>query len=240
MAFTILTQTTSGSSASTTPSVTLPTGTITAGDTLLALIRLATGTLGTNPGGWTELARDTSDASDDTTVVIWKKADGTESGTSITWGTGTSAKYVGLSWAIAGAADPSVRAPETSTVAVGTVAAVDPTTCTPTGGAKDYLWLWVGAWDGESATVPPTGNPTNYGSNIIGNTSGTAGVSTTNVQASSASRLLNAASEDAPSWTCSSAPSQGWTAWTVAVHPATIPLAPAPMPLPKRYMMTGR
>lgn len=225
----VTTNTTNGTSASTTPVLNLPGGTVTAGNTLIVAVRLATGTLGTWPGSWNEFFRDSSDASDDTTAIAWKKADGTESGTTITMGSGTSAKFAAISWNINGADDPSTRAPEVSTAAVGTTTDLNPTTVTPTGGSKDYLFLYVGACDGEPVTWPPTGTPANYVTSI-GASSGTAGVTTTNVRVCSASRQLTASSEDAGTWTMSSAPAQGWTAVTVAVHP-TPPAATLP-PLP--------
>ena len=224
----VTTNTTNGTTASTTPVLNLPAGTVTAGNTLLVMVRLATGTLGTWPAGWNEIFRDSSDAADDTTAIAWKKADGTESGTTITMGAGTSAKFAAISWNISGADDPTTRAPECAAAAVGTTADLDPGTVTPTGGSKDYLFLYCGTCDGEPATWPPTGTPANYVTSI-GASSGTAGVTTTNVRACAASRQTTASSENPGTWTMSSAPAQGWTATVVAVHPAIV-VIPPPLP----------
>ena len=112
--------------------------------------------------------------------------------------------------------------PQLSTVATGSSTTPDPTTCTPTGGAKEYLWLWVGGWEGEQ-TSPPASNPTNY-SSPIGADSGTVGVVTTNVRVAAAQRNLFAASEDPGSWTISV--TDDWTAYTVAIHPRNLPPRP--------------
>jgi len=109
--------------------------------------------------------------------------------------------------------------PQLSTVATGSSTTPDPTTCTPTGGAKEYLWLWVGGWEGEQ-TSPPASNPTNY-SSPIGANSSTVGVVTTNVRVAAAQRNLIAASEDPGSWTISV--TDDWTAYTVAIHPMVVP-----------------
>ena len=95
---------------------------------------------------------------------------------------------------------PQAAAVETT----GTSTTPDPPNLTPTGGAKDYLWIWAGGWEGEQ-TSPPAGSPTggNYANNIIGANSDTAGAVTTNCRVALATRNLNAASENPPAWTIS-------------------------------------
>ena len=208
------TNTTNGTTATTTPVVNLPTG-IVAGNLLLVLIRVAVaGAIGW-PGGWTELFDDASDASDDQTAMAWRKADGTE-GATITLSSGNG-KFAALSWRITGAEDPTVQPPQFATLAVGTSVNPNPGLLTPTGGAKDYLWLAVGGWEGEQ-TSPPGTFPANYTLNQIGANSGAAAAITTNCRVAGAGQQLNAASEDPGTYTISV--SDDWTATTVAIHPA--------------------
>lgn len=211
---------TSGSTAAASHSVVLP-ATVNAGDLLLVFGRVAVaGTVAVTGGGWT-IVQDSSDASNDVTFFAWRDtlAAGTEDGTSITV-THASAKMAAYTMAVAGAANPATQAPQSSTVAIGTTTTVNPTACTPTGGAKDYLWIWFGGWDGEQ-TLSKTG-PTSYTDQPDIST-GTGGTVDTNAQIKTARRALNAASEDPGACgTLSVAPS-GWSAWTIAVHPAPVP-----------------
>lgn len=193
--------------------VNLPTG-IVAGETLIVLIRSNVAGAITWPTGWTELFDGSPDGSADQTASAWRKADGTE-GATITL-TGSNAKFAALAYRINAAADPTVTPPEFSTAATGASTTPDPTSLSPAGGAKDYLWLWLGTWEGEQ-TSPPANTPTNY-TNSIGASSGTDGAVFTNCRAAGAQRQLNAASEDPPSWIISA--SDDWTAYTLAVHPA--------------------
>jgi len=211
--------TTNGTGAGTSVTVNLPAG-IVAGNVLVALHRCAVaGAIGW-PTGWTELKDASVDAADDQQALAYRKADGNEGTTmTVTQGNG---KFASIVWRITGAEDPAVQAPEVSADATGTSATPDPASLTPTGGAKDYLWLWLGGWEGEQ-TSPPAGNPTNY-SNPDGANSGTGGAIATNCRVAGASRQLNAASEDPPSWTISV--SDDWTAWTLALHPAPPGLPP--------------
>lgn len=176
------------------------------------------GAIGWPDGSWNEMFDASSDAADDQMALAWRKATGTESST-ITLSSGNG-KFAALAWRVAGAVDPTIRAPELSTVATGTSTTPDPSACTPTGGAKNYLWIWLGGWEGEQ-TSPPASNPTNYSQNRSGANSGTAGVVTTNCRVAIAARQFNAASQDPGSWTISV--SDDWTAYTLAVHPADLP-----------------
>jgi len=207
---------TTGRTANETTSPVSYPATVSPGALLVAIARVAVaGAIGW-PAGWNELVEDTSDASDDVTAIAWKAADGTEDGTTfdVTHGSGKSAYIV---YSITGAEDPATQPPQLSAVATGASATPDPASLSPTGGAKDYLWLWLGGWEGEQ-TSPPAGNPTNY-SNPLGASTGTAGAIATNCRVASAQRNLNAATEDPPSWTISV--SDDWSAWTMAVHPAS-------------------
>ncbi|MDP2729141.1 MAG: hypothetical protein Q8O55_01505 [Dehalococcoidales bacterium] len=168
------------------------------------------------PAGWNELVDFNADASDDVTAIAWKEAVGNEDGTTfnVTHGSG---KMAAIVYSITGAATTG-RPPQLSTFNIGTSTLPDPQDLTPTGGAKDYLWLWLGGWEGEQ-TSPPASNPLNYTTPLGANT-GKGGVVATNCRVASAQRNLNAASENPGSWTISV--SDDWSAWTMAVHPATI------------------
>lgn len=207
---------TNGTTATTTPVVNLPTG-IKAGELIVVLFRSAVaGAIGWPNATWLEQFDASSDAADDNMALAVRKADGTE-GSTITLSSGNG-KFAALAFRVSGAQEPENRTPEFSTVATGTNTTPDPTTCTPTGGAKDYMWVWVGGWSGEQ-TSPPASNPTNYPT-TAGADSGTAGTVDTNCRVAVAIRSnLNAASEDPGSWTISVAPT-GWTAYCMAIHPA--------------------
>jgi hypothetical protein len=215
---------TSGSTAATSHAVVMP-ATVSAGALLVVLGRVAVAGA-VSATGWT-VNQDSSDGSDDVTFWAYRDtlADGTEDGTSVTFSHGNG-KMAAISYSITGAEDPATQPPQASTVATGTTATVDPTTCTPTGGAKDYLWLWFGGWEGEQ-TLSKTA-ATNYGTNDVDVSTGTGGAITTNCQIKAGNRQLNAASEDPGSVTLSA--SDDWTAWTLAVHPVSAVAAKAPAP----------
>lgn len=169
------------------------------------------------PSGWNELFDDTSDAGDQATVGAWRKVDGTE-GATFTITQAALAKDVAIIYEISGAEDPDTQPPEFSTVVVGESTSPDPGSLTPTGGARDYLWLWCGGWTGEQ-TSPPSGTPTNY-SDPIGADTGTVGGANGNCRVAIAERELNAASEDPGVWTISA--SKPWAAFTIAIHPVSV------------------
>jgi hypothetical protein len=226
------TNTTRGTTASATPVVNLP-ASIVAGRTLVVLFRCAVaGAIGWPDGNWIELFDASSDGADDQMACAYRKATGSE-GASITLSC-TSGKFAAIAYQISGAADPAVTPPQLSTVAFGASAEPDPTTCTPTGGAKDYLWLWLGGWEGEQ-TSPPAGDPANF-TGAIGADSGTASTPGTNCRVAGSTRQLNAASLDAGLWTID--PTEDWTAYLMAIHPAP-PSAPATF-LTAPYMQHGR
>ncbi len=211
---------TNGTTADTTAGINLP-ATIKAGDTLWATFRCAVAGAVTWPAGWTEVTDESADAADDQNSMAWRKADGTE-GATIDLGANGNGKFAAIVWSVQDAADPTLRAPEISTVATGTSAGEpNATTCTPTGGAKDYLWLTVYGMEGEQTGI--TAYPANYtvtNSQQFAN-SGTAGAVTTNVTVGGAARQLNAASEDAAIWDVAGT-LDDWVAYTIAFHPAEV------------------
>ena len=218
---------TNDTATATTTAVNYP-ATVSAGALLVCIARATVaGAIGW-ASGWNELTEDTSDASDDTTAIAWRAAVGNEDGTTfnVTHGSGKMAATV---YSITGAADPATRTPELSTVAVGTSTTPNPTTCTPTGGSKNYLWLWLGGWEGEQ-TSPPASSPLNYSMTVGANT-GTSGAVTTNCRVAGAALMKTAASEDPPSWTISV--SDDWSAWCMAVHPPSG--EPTPTPTPSKH-----
>lgn len=219
--------TSSGSSA--TPIISLP-ATVSAGDTLIVMMRAAVGgAIGWPDGTWIELFDASSDAADDQMAAAWKKADGTEGGTTITLSC-TSSKYGAVAWAIQDAADPTVTPPELSTVATGTTPTQpNSTTVTPTGGSKDYLFGALVGMEGE-ATTPPT-YPSGYTLGQIAGASGSGGAVETNVRVAGAWKQATAASDDPGDWTYAGV-LDDWTAYSSAVHPVTS-APPFIMPAPK-------
>ena len=164
--------------------------------------------------GWTELV-DEAQASG--AFAAWHLCDGTE-GATVNFTSASSVKSASIVYEING---QSAIAPQISAVAAASTTAPDPNTCTPTGGAKDYLWItWfvMGAASEEADDDTWVNNAaTNYGS-LLQKTSSTAG---TNVGAAVASchRTNNAASEDAVWPTGSTDLTITWRSFTIGVHP---------------------
>jgi hypothetical protein len=175
--------------------------------------------------GWTELL-DENVASG---LAMWYRVSDGAEGATVTFTSSAAIRDACTSYQISGAEDPATQAPELSTLATGTSANPNATTCTPTGGAKDYLWITMFGQAGEQldddslTTVTPTGF-----SNPLEKTCGTAGTNLGGMIAS-AEQQLNAASLDASAWTSSD--STAWRAFTIAVHPAPPP-PPAPPVVP--------
>jgi hypothetical protein len=186
---------------------------IAAGDLLLLFIREATNVSYFGPPGFTAIVDDLSDASDDRTVVFWKKADGTE-GATMTLDFTATVKGAAIVYRITGAADPTTEPPQ-GDIAIGTGANADPPNLAPPDGSKDYLWIIFGGMDGETQSFAL---PANYG-NLIQANSGTGGAATSNVRIAGGSRQFTAASDNPAAFTVG-APSTGWSALTFAVHPA--------------------
>lgn len=163
----------------------------------------------TFPEGWTKFF-DTDQAAMGLTIA-WRKADG-EEGASITVTTASSEKSAHISYRITDAIDPTSQPPEASTGVTGENENPDPDSLTPTGGAKDYLWLTPLGWDTGMAVEA---YPANYG-NGERYSSGGAG----NCSVAVARRELNAISENPGTFTIDE--SEEWVACTVAVHPVGV------------------
>lgn len=202
------------SSTGTSHVVNLPAG-IAAGDTLVVFFSHFAAATVSWPAGWTELFDIDNVAGNQAGLAAaWRKADGTE-GSTITVTTSAGSKTAHTSYLVTGAADPTVSPPQSAT-ATGSDASANPPNLAPSGGAKDYLWL-VGA--GQSNEAAFTAYPTNYVNGITDET-GTTGATATNGDIASASRQLNAASEDPGVFTYGVA--SEWVAATIAITPSAV------------------
>ena len=202
-------------SAGTSHAITLP-GTIRDQDLLIIVFGKAQAVTLNALSGWTELV-DTNSANAET--ILYHYCDGTETSPA-TFTSSGSTKSASVCYRITGAENPTTQVPELSTVATATSVNPNATTCTPTGGAKDYLWLTFFISAGEEADDDTwvSATPTSY-TNTLQTTSGTAGVASTNCSTASAEQQLNASSQDAAAWTM--AQSLAWRAWTLAIHPSS-------------------
>lgn len=212
MAFPVVeaTNTSSESSQESSHTVNLPAG-IQAGETLIVLFGLEGQGAVTFPGGWTKFFdKDTDVAGDRKLSCAWRKASGAEGGT-ITVTTGTTDRSHHQSYRISGATDPTVRAPEATAGVDGSSDSPDPDSLTPTGGAKDYLWLAIAVTGSDTSF---SAAPTNY-TDLIGT-----GIGNIWVTPGSARRNLNAASEDPGVFTLPG--SLKWVAGTIAIHPPSV------------------
>ena len=165
----------------------------------------------TGPGttGWTELYDSQGEA------FYYKQIGAAEANPSFT--SSVSDRSGASALRITGHEDPATQAPEASAGATGTSAIPDPDSLTPTGGAKDYLWIAVdGNTDGRRTV---SAAPTNYLNLNAFSTAGGASGAT----GATAERQLNAASEDPGIFTISG--SSLWEAHTIAIHPSTAPAA---------------
>lgn len=166
---------------------------------------------------------DATDASDDTTTVFWRLADGTEGATDVLSPT-NSVKGATICWEVTGAADPRISAPAISTVAIGTTAAnsADPNSVAPQNPPTDTLYLVMAGGDGEVGAY--TAVPTNY-ANLITANSGTGAAAATNCFCGGGSRQITASSSDDAGVFTHAAHTNGWTAFAVAIR-ETIPYQP--------------
>jgi hypothetical protein len=197
------TNTSGESSDVTSHTVNLPAN-ISAGDLLIVFFSCDANETVTWPigDGWASIFHQTNA---NTLDIGYKIADGTE-GATITVTTGSAEQSAHISYRITG--NHRYAAPEVSTGATGNSTSPNPDSLTPTGGAKDYLWIAVEGNDaGEAASAYPS-NYTNGQTNAVGTTGG--------ANIAVARRELNASSEDPAAFTI---PLKKWIACTVAVHP---------------------
>lgn len=208
MAFPIVAATNGGNSGGNTTShlVNLPTMPASVGSLLIVLFSVDGNPSVTWPSGWSSLFA-TANGSTNRLEARYRVADGTEVGT-ITLTTSASEGSAHTTYRITGH-NSSTDPPEAGISATGTNTNPDPPSLTPTGGAKDYLWLAVQGNDGNRST---DAYPTNYTNGINNRWASANGVGV-----GSARRLLNAASDNPGTFTISS--SDDWVAQTLAVHP---------------------
>lgn len=188
-----------------------------AGTLLIVFVRFCAAYAPLTFTGYTEFAgENSSDASDDTTAVFWRQADGAEGATD-TLTTNQSTKLAAICWEITGAANPASTPPTISTVAVGTTAAnsADPGIVSPNSAPADTLYLALAGGDGEVGAY--TAVPTNY-ANLVTANSGTGGAAASNSFIGGGSRQLTASFNEDPGTFTHGAHANAWTAFTVAIR----------------------
>ncbi|NIS80820.1 MAG: hypothetical protein GTO14_11555, partial [Anaerolineales bacterium] len=213
------TNTSATTTASTSHTVNLPAG-IQSGDLIIALFSgyIGSGTTPVDvswPLGWTEFFE--QDASTSTLHLAvagaYRKADGTE-GASITVTTNLVVLAAHNTYRISGAADPATQPPQAAAISyTDTANGIDPPVNTPTGGAKDYLWLAVAGW--RRTGIGMTTDPANYTDAIEATSSG----GSIGTRLRSLRRQLNASSEDPSTFTLGGN-SERRIGVTIAVHPS--------------------
>jgi hypothetical protein len=180
--------------------------------------------------GYTQIALDSSDATDDNTALYWRWADGAEGATDdVSFSAGP--KGAAISWEVTGAGN---EAPNISTVSVGTTAAnsANSSSVAPVGAPRDTLYISVAGGDGEVGAY--TAVPTNY-ANLVTANSGTGGTPGSNVFCGGASRQITASSSDDAGVFTHGAHVAGWTAFAVAIREAVVADPVPPLRTQARY-----
>jgi hypothetical protein len=185
--------------------------TVDAGDLLIALFTNDKDTTVTTPLGWTALASEASGTAVRISVY-YKKAAGTEGGTTVNFVTSSSEEAAAQVYRITNWHDTTP--PEISAVATGTGVSPDPASLDPAGwGVTGTLWLAVAGQDrGDQAGT--TAYPASYTDGI----STLSASDTGSCRIHSARRELTAASEDPGVFTVPA--SEQWVAFTMAIRPA--------------------
>lgn len=217
MAFPLIETTaeTAVSTAGTSHVINLPSGIVRGNGIVIICDKGSTAATFNSLAGWNDLI----DVNAGNGITVWyREADGTE-GSTVTFTSSGSTRSASIAFRISAKQDFNVRAPEISTVATGTSTGPDASTCTPTGGAKDYLWITFAGMAGEEADDDTWGNtsPTNYSPGTpLQIACGTVGTNLGGLILA-ASRTLNASSEDAGAFNVDV--SAAWNAYTIAIHP---------------------
>jgi len=204
---TIETTSQNSTAASTSHAITLPSG-ISTGDLLLLFFATDGDNTITNWDSFTQLGQ-ADDGKDIFFSIGYRIATGSDA---CTLTTSVSEPGSHVVYRISG--HDSGQAPELSTVVIGDSDVPDPSTCTPTGGAKDYLWVLAAGWDTQDTVSAWNANFTLSRVSQIGG-----GVQDCSVGVSG--RNENVASKNPGSMTLSGG--DEWIAWTVAVHSETGP-----------------
>ena len=206
MAFPTIETTNSGSTAASTSHViNMPSG-ISVGDLLLCFFSTDGDNTITNWGGFTNLGQQ-SNGTAAFFAIGYKIAVGSDT---LTITTSVSEPGAHVTYRISGHGSAS-QIPELSTVAQSASNLPDPTSLTPTGGAKDYLWIHACGWD-RNRTVSA------WNANFTLNQLYASGGASSSSSVGISGRNENVVSKD-PTYITLSASDQ-WIAWTVAVHPA--------------------
>lgn len=207
------TATSTDATAVTSHTVTLPSG-IVSGNLLIVLFDSNSASTVTDPTGWTQFI---TQASGPYQRRGWyRQADGSE-GSTLTVITSVASQSAHNSYRITGAENPATQAPQSALVGIGGAATtIDPPSLTPTGGAKDYLWIAI-AFHNSANSGAVNAAPTNY-STLLSATVATL------VGLGSAQRQLNASVED-PGTIGISASVGRRAGATIAVHPAEVTVA---------------
>lgn len=211
------------SSDTTSHTVTMPT-TCASGKLLLVLFSTDGTESVTWPGSWAEASQ--SSGLNPTLAVGYLQSTGAEAGGNITVTTGTVEQMRAVALCIDNAIAVATQPPETSTYANdATNNQPDPPSLTPTGGAKDYLWIVFSNHKDGAKTVNTW--PTNFSSNQITTQSG----DSTTSRSAMATYSFNASSMDPSAFTWSGATGLNSNAVTIAIHPASsgsgvVPAAP--------------
>jgi hypothetical protein len=227
MAFPVIlgTAESSTNTAGTTHTVNLPTG-IRAGESVLIILDKGSTVATFNAlAGYSEVV----DENLANGITVWMRdADGTEAAT-VAFTSSANTRSAEISYRIAGATATGTQLPQLSTVAT---TGPDATTCTPTGGAKDYLWFTFFGSAGEVADTDAfvTAVPTGFASPALMKACGTAGSNLGGIVAVT-HQQLNAASLDAAAFTTTGITSPAYRAYTLAVHPSNLTNDYAPNPV---------
>lgn len=219
MAFpTIVTETNSAQNSDVfdpTPHVASLPASLVAGNLLVVAVVIdgAAGTI-TRPSGWSDIVAAFSNGGNNVHGAAWYKVSDGSEGSTVSFLTSGSQRSVHKSWQISGHAS-STNPPQGAGVGDGSTATLiaDPPNETPTGGAKDYLWLAVGGkdrgdltFDGFPASYTNTGEQNQSAADAAG------------VCIGWGRRALNAASENPAAFTFPTT-NRNTVAMTLAVHP---------------------
>lgn len=192
--------------------VAMPTS-IASGDLLIALVEVrSSGSWTTTPTGWTQISTisQAGGGAVGQLTGFWKKAAGTESGTTPTWITsvGTSAQWQVTRWTGWHGTTP----PE-ATTSSGDATAANPPSRTASWGADDNTWYAI-AGHAAVSTAAFTAAPTNY-TGFVNNGASSGGSA---VSLASAYRQLNTATEDPGTFTAGGS-NRFWAAATIVIRP---------------------
>lgn len=204
----------SSETEATTHTVTLPAGVV-VGETILYVASIKGGPGTAVPAAVWSILRSIKVGSDIELLVAYRKADGTEGG-STTFTTTNTKSSAHIAFRVDGT-DAASAPPQCSAGAQGSSGSINPDSFSPSGGAQDYLWLPVGCLlksHASAITAAPSGY-SNFTSKIDGS----------NTTVATAEKLLNAATEDPGIFTNQS---QVWIGVTIAIPPgAATPPPPA-------------